>query len=151
MSSGEADFVMSPQRSARRDQDEGNREACRGEHTPALCSRSRGAPCDGSATPLADGCEEACAICLSPMGLRRPRYKTKCNHQFHATCVQRLRTFDLQECPLCRAELRDTGFTPKKAGPELRVHQRVQIVNASRRARDAVRRAMRSRLSATME
>ena len=49
--------------------------------------------------------EPECAICLDPLS-ESPSQTLPCSHVYHRECVEKLRSFGINEaCPLCRAEL----------------------------------------------
>ena len=49
--------------------------------------------------------EPECAICLEPLS-QSPAQTLPCSHEFHRACVEKLRSFGINEvCPMCRAEL----------------------------------------------
>lgn len=81
--------------------DGGHKQACLAPEQRTLAAAQAAAP---PRTPLAvDGDE--CAICLDPLSLATAA-NLPCGHVFHPACVERLRSFGVNQfCPMCRTEL----------------------------------------------
>ena len=59
----------------------------------------------GSLGGVAAAKESECAICLGPLS-QSPSQTLPCSHVYHRECVEKLRSFGINEaCPMCRAEL----------------------------------------------
>jgi hypothetical protein len=81
-----------------------------------------------------------CAICQYPLKDGRVVVKTnKCNHQFHAKCLNRAKDSGTRKCPLCRKE---NAFFGKSARRRSKSKKRRSM---RRRSKSKKRRSMRRR------
>ena len=65
--------------------------------------------------------EYICPICYDKIKINEFIHVTKCNHIFHYRCLERAIDKNLQECPMCRSNLR--------TGEEKKILQRSYNIN----------------------
>ena len=70
------------------------------ERAPQPASSTRMQPPEEDLRPV------ECAVCLDPLASGAALCTLPCTHTFHASCVEGLRSFGIQQvCPMCRVEL----------------------------------------------